>query len=106
GIFDLGGSLQVTHSTISGNAAVAGANAYAYNNGGGGVFISGTSARASFTDDLIAGNSTSVAPDNGNARGGGIYIGIGALTTLKNTKVAGNHATTAGDNIYGTYTDG
>ncbi len=103
-----GGSLQVTDSTIVGNSAVAGANGPAFfsNNGGGGVFITGASARDSFTDDLIALNSTTVAPGDGQALGGGIYIGTGALTTLTNTEVVLNKASTAGNNIYGTYTDG
>ena len=106
GIFDRGGTLQVTNSTITGNSAVAGANGYSFDNGGGGVFISGTSARASFTDDLIALNATTVAPGDGSAYGGGIYIGTGAVTTLTHTKVIDNKATSGGDNIYGTYTDG
>ena len=103
-----GGSLQVTGSTIVGNSAVGGANGPAFfsDNGGGGVFISGSSAQAAFTNDLIAGNSTTVAPGDGNAYGGGIYIGTGALTVLTNTQVVGNTASTAGNNIYGTYTDG
>jgi Right handed beta helix region len=103
-----GRSLQVIGSTIVGNSAVAGANAPGFfgENGGGGVFISGTSARASFTDDLIALNATTVGSGDGQAYGGGIYIGIGALTTLTNTEVVGNKASTAGNNIYGTYTDG
>jgi hypothetical protein len=103
GIFDRDGSLQVTDSTISGNAAVAGNNGYSFDNGGGGVFVSGTSAHASFTDVLITLNSATVASGSGQANGGGIYIGTGALTTLKKTEVIGNHASTAGDNIYGTY---
>jgi Right handed beta helix region len=103
-----GGSLQVTDSTIVGNSAVAGANGPAFfsDNGGGGVFISGTSAQASFTNDLIAGNSTTVAPGDGNAYGGGIYIGTGVITVLTDTQVVGNKATAAGNNIYGTYTNG
>ena len=78
----------------------------ACDNGGGGVFISGTSAHASFTDVLIALNSTTVAPGDGHAYGGGLYIGTGALTMLTNTMVVANNASTAGNNIYGTYTSG
>ncbi len=103
-----GGLIQVTDSIIVGNSAVAGANGPVFfsDNGGGGVYIAGSSAQASFTNDLIAGNSTSVAPGDGNAYGGGIYISTGAITVLTNTLVVNNKATTAGNNIYGTYTNG
>ena len=98
--------LSITGSTISGNAAVAGTNAYSFDNGCGVVFVSGTSANASFTDVLIVLNSATVASGSGQAYGGGLYIGTGALTVLTNTEVVGNKASTAGNNIYGTYTSG
>jgi hypothetical protein len=106
GIFDNNATLKVTESTISGNAAISGANAYSYDNGGGGVFISGTSANASFTDDLITLNAATAGSPSAQSYGGGIFIGRGAITTLTNTLVVANKASTGGNNIYGTYTDG
>ena len=59
--------------------------------------ISGT---ASFTGDLISLNAADGGSGGGSGYGGGLYIAAGA-TTLKNTQVVGNSASTAGNNIYG-----
>ena len=55
---------------------------------------------------LITLNSAIGGTGGGQGYGGGLYIGSGAITTLKNTKVLGNFASTADNNIDGTPTTG
>jgi hypothetical protein len=45
-------------------------------------------------------------PDGSSSQGsgGGIYLASGGTATLTKTVVAGNHASTSDDNIYGSYT--
>jgi hypothetical protein len=68
------------------------------------VAVSGGS--ASFTGALITLNAATGGTGGGSGYGGGLYIATGALTTLTNTKVVGNKASTAGNDIYGSYTTG
>jgi hypothetical protein len=68
------------------------------------VFISGTGANASLTDVLIALNSAIGGAGGGKGYGGGLYIGTGAIATLTKSRVVGNFATTADNNIYGAAT--
>jgi hypothetical protein len=96
--------LQVGQSSILDNIALGGAGGG--NGEGGGVFISGPSATARFTGSLIAFNQAVGGHGGGSGYGGGLYIATGAITTLTNTKVAGNFASTAGDEVYGTYING
>jgi hypothetical protein len=98
------GPLQVNQSSILDNSAIGGSGGG--DGEGGGVFISGTSAHAAFTSALISLNQASGGSGGGKGYGGGLYIGTGAITVLTNTKVLGNVASTAGDNIYGPYTIG
>ncbi len=103
GILNSGGStLQVTGGVIIGNSAIGGAGGGSGQ--GGGVFNSGTGSNASLTGVLITLNSAIGGSGGGKGYGGGIYIGTGAITTLTNTVVLGNFASTAGNNIDGTYT--
>ena len=62
------------------------------------------SGTASFTGVLISLNAADGGSGGGSGYGGGLYIATGAITTLKNTQVVGNSASTAGNNIYGSYT--
>ncbi len=41
---------------------------------------------------------------SGQGVGGGLYLSSSGTATLKKTVVAGNHASTSNDNIYGSYT--
>jgi hypothetical protein len=103
GILNSDGSTpQVTGGVIIGNSAIGGAGGGSGQ--GGGVFNSGTGSNASLTNVLITLNSAIGGSGGGKGYGGGIYIGTGAITTLTNTVVLGNFASTAGNNIDGTYT--
>jgi CSLREA domain-containing protein len=92
GIYSLG-AVTLTNSTISGNTA----NTNASNWEGGGLYAEGT---ATITNSTIAGNSA--------FRGGGIDVPGGATATLRNTIVAQNTATGAGQaancRVFGTLT--
>jgi hypothetical protein len=103
GIQDMG-PLQVGGGLISGNQAVGGSGGG--DSESGGAYVSGSGASISFTDVLITLNAATGGAGGGSGFGGGLYIGTGAITTLKNTKVFGNIASTAGNDIYGTYTTG
>ena len=99
GIFSRDGSLQVTDSTISGNAAVAGTNAYSFFNGGGGIFDYGGSLQV--TDSTISGNAA-VAGTNGYSvdnGGGGVRVsGSSAHASFTDVLITLNSATvTPGD---------
>lgn len=65
-----------------------------------------TGGSATFTDVLISLNAAIGGSGGGSGYGGGLYIGTGALTTLKGATVRGNHASTGGNDIYGPYTVG
>jgi hypothetical protein len=89
---------------IVGNSAVGGQGGG--DGEGGGVFISGTGANASFTDVLVALNLATGGSGGGKGYGGGLYISSGAITMLTSSSVDGNSASTAGNDIYGTHTTG
>jgi hypothetical protein len=95
----IGGLLNVSGGTVIGNSAIGGAGGG--NGQGGGVFNSGS---AAFSGVLITLNSAWGGSAGGQGVGGGLYITTGAVTLSPSTKVAGNHATTSNDNIYGPYT--
>ena len=69
-------------------------------------------AALALTDTLIIGNlahggdAAEGDPDgsSGQGSGGGIDLASGGTATLRKTVVAGNHASTSNDNIYGSYT--
>jgi hypothetical protein len=86
-LVDIGRTLTVTNSTVSGNSATKGGGIY--NDGGG---------TATVTNSTISGNSA-------NVNGGGIYIDSGPVT-LRNTIVAGNTATSANPDIRGSVAAG
>jgi hypothetical protein len=112
GIFNNGGTLTITNSTISGNSADLGAGGIYIGGGtttianstfsgnsvssgdGGGIRIGGGT--TTITNSTISGNSAS------GGTGGGIYQNAGTLT-LHNTIVANN---TTGGNCNGTITNG
>lgn len=98
-----GGTLKASGTAVLFNTAVGGSGGGF--GAGGGVFVSGTGASASLTDMLITLNSAIDGSGGGTGLGGGLDIGTGAVT-LKNTRVVANKASTDGDNIYGTYTNG
>ncbi len=104
GVYVYAAMLKINGGIIAGNAATGGAGG-GYGQGGG-VFISGTSANAALTDVLITLNSAIGGSAGGNGYGGGLYIATGVITTLTNTKVVGNFASTSGKNIDGTPTTG
>jgi len=79
GILNLGGTVNLTSSTVSGNSA----------SNGGGILNSGT---VNLTNSTVSGNSTS----NG---GGGIFNSIGTVN-LTNSTVSGNSATNSGGGIF------
>ena len=67
-------------------------------------------ARASRSPDTIVlgnlaqGGSAASGGTDGQGIGGGLYLATGSTTTLTQTLVVGNLASTSNDDIYGTYT--
>jgi hypothetical protein len=102
GVFAYAATLNIKGGLIAGNSAVGGQGGGGGE--GGGVFLSGTGANASLTDVLVTLNSAIGGNGGGQGLGGGLYLSVGTVTLLHNTTVAGNHASTSGDNIYGPYT--
>jgi CSLREA domain-containing protein len=82
------GSMTLTNSTISGNAAGAGGGINVPGNGG---FTGGFT--ATLSNSTISGNSTNTGD------GGGILIGSGATVTMTNVTVAANTAGSPGAGI-------
>jgi hypothetical protein len=103
-VFEYAGTLKISGGTIVGNSAVGGQNGG--DGEGGGVFVSGTGANAALTGVLVALNSALGGSGNGKGYGGGLYLASGVVTLLTKTTVIGNSASTAGNDIYGTYTTG
>jgi hypothetical protein len=95
-------TLKISDSIVAANSAVGGEGGGAGE--GGGVFNCGTSANASLTDVLITLNSAIGGSGGGKGYGGRLYVGTGAITTLSRTKVVGDFATAADNNIYGAAT--
>ncbi len=107
----LGGAIQSGYAMlkVSGTAIIANSATGGSGGGdgdGGGVAVSGNSGSAALTGVLISLNSATGGSGGGHGYGGGLYIATGAITTLTNTQVVANHASTAGNNIYGTPTSG
>jgi hypothetical protein len=84
GIYNDGGTLTVTNSTISGNSATS----------GGGIYTDGGT--LTVTNNTISGNSAT--------SGGGIYTDGGTLTVTKST-ISGNSAAEDGSGIYTSVAD-
>jgi hypothetical protein len=124
GIFNFG-TLTMTGSTVSGNSAVGGAGGtnrggvggIGGNGVGGGILTSvysnpyfspPGSGTASIDNCIITGNQAiggvggvgTTVGTNGQGDGGGIAILDGATVSIQKTKVQGNFASTAGDDIY------
>lgn len=93
-------SLTVTDSTIKQSLAQGGAGGG--NGFGGGLYIDGTT--STLTDTSIIANTANGGSGGGQGVGGGLYINSGVVVLKGKTKVKGNHASTANDDIFGTYT--
>jgi fibronectin-binding autotransporter adhesin len=94
------GSLIARDVRISASRAFGGTGLTGGNAQGGGLFAAG----ALFTfDSTITGNQAIAGPSGGGF-GGGIYLAPGTVAVLKRTTVTGNKATTAGNQIFGTFT--
>ncbi len=122
GIMVLSGStVTIAGCTINGNEAVSGGGVNPFLAIGGAIYNAGPvsapagplpAADLALTDALIIGNLAQRGdagegdPDgsSGPGTGGGIYLASGGTATLRKTVVAGNHASTSNDNIYGSYT--
>ena len=84
GIYNSGGTLTLTNSTVSGNTVVGGGVS------GGGIFnISGGA--VTLTNSTVSGNTAA----NG-AVGGGIYNTVGGTVIVTNSTVSGNTASNSG----------
>ncbi len=79
GILASGGTLTVTHSTVSGNSVIGGSGS----TGGGGIYAVG--ATLTVIHSTVSGNSVG----DGGIGGGGIYAVAGTLTVTHST-VSGN----------------
>ncbi len=102
GIDEVGGSLTLTDSTISGNTAVGNSGANIGIPGGagtgGGIAVSG-SAHLSLSESTISGNAAiggdsgySATGGGGNGVGGGIAASASAVLTLSGSTIVGNSA--------------
>lgn len=90
-IFNLGGALGITNSTLSGNMAVGGAGGFVNSSAGSGSGLGGAVFNLSGTVKVL--NAT-VAGNRADQGGGGIFNlgdgpGISGAVTLRNTIVAG-----------------
>ena len=90
GIFNNGGTVNLTNSTVSGNDANA--------DGGG---INNNSGTLTVTNSTISGNNALTGP---SASGGGI-TNFGALT-VTNSTISGNHANLDGGGIFDNHSSG
>jgi hypothetical protein len=86
GIFNDGGTVTVTNSTLSGNTSGCGF-------GGGGIFNNGNGGTVTVTNSTFSGNIASV-----NA-GGGIFNNGGPVT-VTNSTFSGNTSATGGGGIF------
>jgi hypothetical protein len=93
GIDNNSGTLQLTESTLSGNAVVSSGGAGL----GGGLYVAGGT--VTVVNTTISGNSASGTP---KANGGGIDAAGTATVTLANSIVSGNSANGTGSNTNGT----
>lgn len=93
GIDNNSGTLQITESTLSGNAVVSSGGAGL----GGGLYAAGGT--VTVVNTTIAGNSASGTP---KANGGGIDAASSATVTVANSIVSGNSANGTGSNTNGT----
>ena len=90
GILSFGGTLTVTDSTVSDNSALS----------GGGIYNQGGAIRATITRSTISGNSADL--------GGGVYTNTDNLQdrkalTITNSTISGNTATTVGAGVYNSF---
>lgn len=92
-----GGGLTLTGSHLAGNRARGGVGSTGGNAYGGGLWASGVIA---VVDSKFNGNRADAGPA-GVGYGGGIYVAPGSTFSIdKKSKLAGNKATTAGDNLF------
>lgn len=108
-----GASFTLVASTVTGNRAVGGAGGDGRNGGsgqGGGLNLSAgtiTIEESVITaNEAIGGPPGAGGPMAGPGIGGGVYISGGAAVTIRDTSIAGNHATTSNDDVFGTFSDG
>lgn len=92
GIFNVGGSLEISDATISNNVSTA----TLAGNGGGGIVIEG-GANNTITDTTITGNTATEA--GGSADGGGILVANGATLDVFGGQISANSASRAGGGI-------
>jgi len=91
-------TLTVTSGIVIANLAVGGAGGG--NGYGGGIYTLGTT---TISDTLVTFNQADGGSGGGQGIGGGLYIAGGSTTLTGKTAVVLNFATTANNNIYGTY---
>jgi hypothetical protein len=94
------GDLTIRDAHLSGNRALGGSGTSGGNALGGGLFAAGVL----FAKDLNVTANRADAGPAGEGFGGGIYIEAGTTAVIRRSRVKGNKATTAGDQIFGSYT--
>jgi hypothetical protein len=96
-----GGTLTITHSTLSTNTANNTANGGTFGNGGG-LFASGSNTTLDTFSNLFITGNTAAGSSTIDAGGGGIYDDLGGLgATFTDIMVVGNHAPNmSGGGIY------
>lgn len=96
-IFNNGGTVQITNSTITGNDAFGGANAFADGGGGNGGAIFNEGGTLQITGSLFSNNSafggTSTLSSGGGGNGGAISSNSSHPLTIANSTFFGNKAT-------------
>jgi hypothetical protein len=91
------GGLALQGTKLNGNRAIGGVGATGGDAEGGGLWAAGV---VTLLDANIHGNRADAGPA-GQGFGGGVFLAPGTISTInKKTKINGNHATTAGDNLY------
>ena len=103
GWFGLPTSLTVLGCNVSGNLAAGGGGASGGNGEGGGLYL-GAQGSTTLENSLVTGNAAA-ATGGGPGEGGGIFIdplATACADPLTKDHIDGNHATSAGDDLFGT----
>ena len=96
-IYGVRATINISHSTISGNTAIG---------IGGGIMLYGITATSTITNSIFTGNSATIDnshPSDVPGNGGAIYIGSNQTLILTNTTIFNNVADSEGGGLYPYY---
>jgi len=89
GVLNLGGTMTLTNSTVSGNSIIGGY--FGFGGYGGGIWNFGP---LTLTNSTVSGNSTDFG--GSYSRGGGVYNRSSSTLTIQNSTISGNSAREGG----------